>query len=76
MCPSAFVKWAGNKEKFVDYIVTGGVPLPYHFCPETKKRSFERRHSTSPKPRKFKEIPCAGKAVMNPPGQTINSDRH
>jgi len=79
-----------NKEEFLDSIVTGDETWVFHFTPENKQQSREWRHSTSPKPKKFKQTKSAGKVMATvfwdrkgvllidfmPPGTTINSDRY
>lgn len=83
-------QWADQKEEFLDSVVTGDETWVFHFTPETKQQSREWRHSTSPKPRKFKQTQSAGKVMASvfwdrkgillidfmPPGTTINADRY
>ena len=58
----------------------------YHYDPDTKQQSMEWRHSSSPRPKKFREQKSAGKVLASmfwdqdgtflidylPKGQTIN----
>ena len=36
----------------------------YHFDPEEKQLSMQYRHTSSPRPKKFKTVPSAGKILM------------
>jgi len=50
---------------FLGRIVTGdGTWVQYH-QPETKKASNEWRHTSSPKPKKFRTQPSAGKVMLS-----------
>jgi len=71
-------------------IVTGDETWVFHCTPETKQQSCKWRHSTSPKPKKFKQMQSAGKVMATvfwdrkglllidflPRGTTINSNRY
>lgn len=90
-CSRHFLRQYGDKkEELLDSIVTGDETWAFHFTPETKQQSREWRHSTSPKPKKFKQTHSAGKVMATvfwdrkgillidfmPPGTTINSDKY
>lgn len=91
VCAKQFLQQCeDNKEEFLDSIVTGDETWAFHFTPETKQQSREWRHSTSPKPKKFKQTQSAGKVMTTvfwdrkglllidflPHGKTVNSDRY
>ena len=73
---------------FLERIITGDETWVYHFEPESKRRSMEWRHPTSPRTKKFKAQNSAGKIMATvfwdsqgvilvdflPKGETINSE--
>ena len=73
---------------FLERIITGDGTWVYHFEPESKRRSMEWRHPTSPRTKKFKAQNSAGKIMAMvfwdsqgvilvdflPKGETINSE--
>ena len=73
---------------FLERIITGDETWVYHFEPESKRRSMEWRHPTSPRTKKFKVQTSAGKIMGTvfldsqgvilvdflPKGETINSE--
>lgn len=56
-------RYAEEGEEFLNSIVTGDETWVSHFTPETKRQSLEWRHTTSPKPRKFKQVQSARKVM-------------
>ena len=56
-------RYADENDNFLDSIVTGDETRAFHFTPETKQQSREWRHSSLPKPRKFKTTQSAGKVM-------------
>ena len=48
---------------FLERIITGDETWVYHFEPESKRRSMEWRHPTSPRTKKFKAQNSAGKIM-------------
>lgn len=88
--PEFLERYAEEREEFLDSIVTGDETWVYHFTPESKRKSLEWRHFTSPKPRKFKQIQSARKIMATvfwdrqgvllvdimPSGTTINADAY
>lgn len=81
---------ATDGEDFLDSIVTGDETWVHYTTPETKEKSRQWRHSSSPKPQKFKQTLSAGKVMASlfwdrkgvllcefmPRGTTINADRY
>lgn len=77
-------------EQFLDSIVTGDETWVHYFTPESKQKSMQWRHPSSPTVKKFKTTPSAGKIMATvfwdrhgvllieylPRGQTINADRY
>ncbi|UYV81057.1 hypothetical protein LAZ67_19002676 [Cordylochernes scorpioides] len=77
-------------EEFLDSIVTGDVTWVHYTTPETKEKSKQWNHISSPKPLKFKQTLSAGKLMATVfwnrkglllcdfmrRGTTINSDRY
>jgi histone-lysine N-methyltransferase SETMAR len=49
---------------FLERIVTGDETWVHYQQPETKKTSKEWRHTSSPKPKKFRTQPSAGKVML------------
>ena len=84
------MRYADDNENFLDSIVTGDETWVFHFTPETKQQPREWRHSSSPKPRKFKRTQSGGKVMATvfwdrkgvllvdfmAHGTTINVDRY
>ncbi|KAF6036818.1 hypothetical protein EB796_004868 [Bugula neritina] len=50
-------------ETFLQRIITGDETLVHHYEPESKRRSMEWRHADSPRKKKFKSQPSAGKVM-------------
>ena len=76
--------------QFLLNIVTGDESWIHHFDPEEKRLSMQYRHTLSPRPKKFKTMPSAGKILLTvfldsqrvympeflEAGNTVNSDRY
>ncbi|XP_015438009.1 PREDICTED: histone-lysine N-methyltransferase SETMAR-like [Dufourea novaeangliae] len=83
-------RYADEKDNVLDSIVTGDETWAFHYIPATKQQLRQWRRSSSPKPRKFKQSPSAGKVMVTvfwdekgvllvdfmPSGTTINADRY
>jgi hypothetical protein len=81
-------RYEGEGDDFLSTIVRGDETWIYQFEPETKRQSMEWHHTTSPRKKKVKAVPSAGKIMATvfedcegvilidvlPSGQTINSD--
>lgn len=77
-------------DEYLDSIVTGDETWVHYTTPETKEQSKQWKHTSSPKPRKFKQTLSAGKIMASvfwdrkgillcefmPRGTTINADRY
>jgi histone-lysine N-methyltransferase SETMAR len=64
VCQELLQRYKTEGGGFLERIVTGDESWVYHFQPETKKASKEWRHSTSPKPKKFRTQASAGKVML------------
>jgi hypothetical protein len=51
-------------DQFLFNIVTGDESWIHHFDPEEKQMSMQYRHTSSPRPKKFKTMPSAGKILL------------
>jgi hypothetical protein len=47
-------------DQFLLNIVTGDKTWIHHFDPEEKRLNMQYRHTSSPRPKKFKTMPSAG----------------
>jgi histone-lysine N-methyltransferase SETMAR len=87
-CWSVLVLRGG--EAFLSRIVTGDETWAHHYEPETKRQSMEWHHPQSPRKKKLKTTPSAGKVTITvfwdidgvilvdvmARGETINSDAY
>ena len=83
-------RYAGEKDNFLDSIITGNETRTYHFTPEMKQQSRQWQQSSSPNLRKLKQAQSAGKVMTTVfcdrkgvlwvdfmvTGTTINADRY
>ena len=51
-------------DQFLFNIFTGDESWINHFDPEEKRLIMQYRHTSSPRPKKFKTMPCAGKILL------------
>jgi len=77
-------------DQFLFNIVAGDESWIQHFDPEEKRLSIQHRHTSSPRPKKFKTMPSAGKILLTvfwysqtvylaeffEAGKTVNSARY
>ena len=61
ICEEHLKRYREDGDKFLLNIVTGNVSRILHFDPEEKRLSMQYRHTSSPRPKKFKTVPSAGK---------------
>ena len=54
-----------DPDGFADHFLTQNECWVYHFEPETKRQSMQRKQSTSPAPKKAKVVPSAGKVMAS-----------
>ncbi|GFO04854.1 histone-lysine N-methyltransferase SETMAR [Plakobranchus ocellatus] len=90
MCTQLLERWNAEGEAFLQRNLTGDESWVHHYDPECKAQSMEYRHKTSPRPRKFKVVASARKALFTvfwdmegvvhmeflEQGQTGNSERN
>ena len=63
-CQELLRRYEEEGEDFLAHMITGDERWVHHVQPETKRASKEWRHSSSPKPKKFRSQPCAGKVIL------------
>jgi len=83
-------RYADENDYFLDSIVTGDETRAFHFTPETKQKSLDWQHSSSPKKRNLITTYSAGKFMaillwgrkwlllvdLMAHGNTINADKY
>ena len=63
-CQEYLKRFEEEGDGFLGRTVTGGETWIHYHQPETKKASKECRQFSSPKPKKFRTQPSAGKAML------------
>jgi len=63
-CKELLKHFEAEDDGFLGRIVTGDETWVHYHQPETKKASKEWRHTSSPKPKKFRTQPSAGKVIL------------
>jgi len=63
-CQELLKRFEAESDGFLGRIVTGDETWVHYHRPETKKASKEWRHTSSPKPKKFRTQPSAGKVML------------
>jgi len=63
-CQELLKRFEVKRDGFLGRIVTGDETWVHYHQPETKKASKERRYTSSPKPKKFRTQPSAGKVML------------
>jgi hypothetical protein len=90
VCSEFLAQYENGGDYFLARIVTGDETWLHHLEPETKRQSMEWHHANSPKEKKFKSAPSAGKVKATvfvdsegrllvdimPQGTTVNSDAY
>ncbi|PNF31454.1 hypothetical protein B7P43_G03413 [Cryptotermes secundus] len=90
VCQDLLHQFEAEGDKFLDSIVTEDETWCHHYEPESKRQSMEWRHPDSPRNKKFKTQPSAGKVMCTAfwdmrgvilldflePGETVNSERY
>jgi len=64
ICSELLEHFDAEGEAFLSRIVTGDETWAYHYEPETKRQSVEWHHPQSPRKKKFKTTPSAGKVMI------------
>jgi len=64
ICEELLKRYREEGDPFLLNIVTGDESWIYHFDPEEKGLSMQYRHPSSPRPKKFKTVPSAGKILL------------
>ena len=90
ICEELLKRYREEGDQFLLNIVTGDESWIHHFDPEEKRLSMGYRHTSSPRPKKFKIMPSAGKILLTAlwdsqrvymtefleAGKTVNSARY
>jgi histone-lysine N-methyltransferase SETMAR len=90
VCLGNLLWYEREGDEFLDRIVAGDESWCSHYCPETKRMSQQWQHPSSPRPKKSRAIPSAGKVMLTsffdrrgplliawlPKGITVNADRY
>ena len=64
ICEELLKRYREEGDQFLLNIVTGDESWIHLFDPEEKRLSMEYRHTSSPRPKKFKTMPSAGKILL------------
>lgn len=65
VCRELLAQYEDGGDDFLQRIVTGDETWLHHFEPETKRQSMEWHHTNSPRKKKFKSAPSAGKVMAS-----------
>ena len=90
ICEELLKRFREEGDQFLLNIVNGDESWIHYFDPEEKRLSMECRHTSSPRPKKFKTMPSAGKILLTvfwdshriymteflEAGKTVNSARY
>jgi hypothetical protein len=85
ICSELLQHFDAEGEAFLSWIITGDETWAHHCDPETKRQSMEWHHPQSPRKKKFKTAPSAGKVMITvfwdvdgvmARGEAINSDAY
>jgi hypothetical protein len=64
ICEELLKRYREKGDQFLLNIVTGDESWIHHFELEEKRLSMQYRHTLSPRPKKFKKVPSAGKILL------------
>jgi hypothetical protein len=64
ICSRHMVRYHKEGDNFLQQIITGDETLIHHYLPETKRKSMQWKHPSSPAAKKFKTQPSAGKLML------------
>ena len=64
ICEELLKRYREEGDQFLLNIITGDESWIHHFDPEEKRLSMQYRHASSPRPKKFKRMPSAGKILF------------
>jgi histone-lysine N-methyltransferase SETMAR len=64
ICSELLERFDAEGEAFLSRIVTGDERWAHHYEPETKRQSMEWHHPQSPRKKKFKTTPSAGRVMI------------
>ena len=89
-CEELLKRYCEEGDQFLLNIVTGDESWIHHFDPEEQRLSMQYRHTSPPRPKKFRTVPSAGKILLTvfwdsqrvymteflTAGNTVNSARY
>ena len=64
ICEELLKRYHEEGHQFLLNITTGNESWIHHFDPEEKRLSMQYRYTSSPRPKKFKTVPSAGKILL------------
>ena len=64
ICEELLKRYSEEGDQFHLNIVTGDESWIHHFDPEEKRLTMQYRHTSSPRLKKFKRVPSAGKILL------------
>ena len=64
ICEELLKRYREEGDQFLLNIVTGDESWIHRFDPGEKRLSMQYRHTSSPRPKKFKTVPSAGKILL------------
>jgi hypothetical protein len=64
ICSRHLVRYREEGDNFLQRIVTGEETSVHHYQPETKRKSMQWKHPSSPAAKKFKTQPSAGELML------------
>ena len=70
ICEELLKSYREEGDKFLLNIITGDKSWFHHFDPEEKRLSMQYRHTSLPRPKKFKTMPSAAKILWTVLGLT------
>jgi hypothetical protein len=64
ICEEFLKRYREEGDQFLLNIFTGDESWIHHFDPEEKRTSMQYKHTSSPRPKKLKTMPSAGKILL------------
>src|SRR5215475_11816624 len=64
VCEDLLDQYEAEGDSFLDRIITSDETWCHHYEPESKQKSMQWRHPSSPAAKKFKTQPSAGKLML------------
>jgi hypothetical protein len=64
ICEGLLKRYREEGDQFLWNIVTGDESWIHHYDSEEKRLKIQYRHTSSPRPKKIKTVPSAGKLIL------------